>query len=192
MFGHEAPPPLKAQWIGEETAVPLGFFAAQPWVTGGAEGKTQRKPPPRGWLRIKVWSDRSSPANVGLLNPIRPDEVFQGCQDLSKEKDSEEKVQNFRVAPILNHEAEQASWLRHHAKTKDQDQKQLVASAATTAAAELRALSFSLANIRNYNATVILANHTEPYRARAPYLFENTGPDGQTLARQEPVWLMGL
>lgn len=28
MFGHEAPPPLKAQWIGEETAVPLDFFAA--------------------------------------------------------------------------------------------------------------------------------------------------------------------
>ncbi|WP_235219524.1 hypothetical protein, partial [Paenibacillus sp. FSL H8-237] len=42
-------------------------------------------------------------------------------------------------------------------------------------------LPFSPANIRNRNVSVILANHTEPCRARAAFLCENTVPSGRPL-----------
>ncbi|WP_218642156.1 hypothetical protein [Paenibacillus odorifer] len=42
-------------------------------------------------------------------------------------------------------------------------------------------LPFSPINIRRRNVSVILANHTEPCRARAALLFENTVPTGRPL-----------
>jgi hypothetical protein len=52
-------------------------------------------------------------------------------------------------------------------------------------------LVFSTSHIRAFAVSVILANHTEPLRANAAFLFRERRPSGHTFALREPVWLFG-
>ena len=62
-----------------------------------------------------------------------------------------------------------------------QSKGQLVAIAERTPLKCCASGRLSTAHIRERNASVILADHPEPCRARAAYLFENTGPTGRPL-----------